>query len=75
MAFPTRETQPTWPWVELPPAPGIPPGIVYALLPWSGGAKHLYVYSKRTGHTYEKICQRGPEGVRATLAQFAQFYA
>lgn len=68
-AFPTAQTHPGYGWQRLPQLPS----VIWAVVPAVGGARHLYVYSERTGETYEKRCQRpGMAPIHAAVLDFAR---
>lgn len=67
--FPTASSHPAYPWQRLPQLPS----VVFAVVPAIGGARHLYVYSERTGETYQKRCHRsGTAPINATVLDFAR---
>jgi hypothetical protein len=66
--FPTAVTHPAWPWKRLPALPA----VVFAAVPAVGGARQLYMYSERTGQTYEKRCHGDDARVLAIVTTFAR---
>lgn len=68
-SFPTLATHPNLPWQRVPQLPS----VVFAIVPAVGGARHLYIYSERTGQTYEKRCHRpGTAPMNAVILDFAR---
>ena len=67
--FPTAVSHPMWSWQRLPQAPH----VVWTVIPAVGGARHLYVYSERSGQTFEKRCHRpGTAPLHAAVLDFAR---
>ncbi len=66
--FPTAVTHPTYRWQRLPELPT----VLFAAVPVVGGARQLYMYSERTGQTYEKRCHGNDARVRTIVLTFAR---
>ncbi len=67
MLFPTPETHPTYPWQQLTQQPT----TIFAKVPAHGGQIWLFVLSRRTGETYQKLCS-DPSRLDRLIVDFAR---
>lgn len=68
-SFPTAITHPSYRWQRLQGQPT----TVFAFVPAHAERFWLYVYSERTGQTYERLCS-DPKRANLSIVDFSRQY-